>query len=142
MLVREVMGPCVVAIHPGESAALAARLLARHNVGALPVCAGDGQLRGVVTDRDLVLRCLAAEEDPRQVPVGRIMTRHPAQVAPGDDVRQAAQAMARHQVRRLPVVEAGRVVGMVSLGDLARCGKYEMEISRALTEISGNVRRP
>ena len=142
MLVREVMGPCVVAIHPGESAALAARLLARHNVGALPVCAGDGQLRGVVTDRDLVLRCLAAEEDPRQVPVGRIMTRHPAQVAPGDDVRQAAQAMARHQVRRLPVVEAGRVVGMVSLGDLARCGRYEMEISRALTEISGNVRRP
>ena len=142
MLVREVMGPCVVAIHPGESAALAARLLARHNVGALPVCAGDGQLRGVVTDRDLVLRCLAAEEDPRQVPVGRIMTRHPAQVAPGDDVRLAAQAMARHQVRRLPVVEAGRVVGMVSLGDLARCGKYEMEISRALTEISGNVRRP
>ena len=142
MLVREVMGPCVVAIHPGESAALAARLLARHNVGALPVCARDGQLRGVVTDRDLVLRCLAAEEDPRQVPVGRIMTRHPAQVAPGDDVRQAAQAMARHQVRRLPVVEAGRVVGMVSLGDLARCGKYEMEISRALTEISGNVRRP
>ncbi|HIY32699.1 MAG TPA: CBS domain-containing protein [Candidatus Evtepia faecavium] len=142
MLVREVMGPCVVAIHPGESAALAARLLARHNVGALPVCAGDGQLRGVVTDRDLVLRCLAAEEDPRQVPVGRIMTRHPAQVAPGDDVRLAAQTMARHQVRRLPVVEAGRVVGMVSLGDLARCGKYEMEISRALTEISGNVRRP
>lgn len=142
MLVREVMGPCVVAIHPGESAALAARLLARHNVGALPVCAGDGQLRGVVTDRDLVLRCLAAEEDPRQVPVGRIMTRHPAQVAPGDDVRLAAQTMARHQVRRLPVVEEGRVVGMVSLGDLARCGKYEMEISRALTEISGNVRRP
>ena len=142
MLVREVMGPCVVAIHPGESAALAARLLARHNVGALPVCARDGQLRGVVTDRDLVLRCLAAEEDPRQVPVGRIMTRHPAQVAPGDDVRLAAQTMARHQVRRLPVVEAGRVVGMVSLGDLARCGKYEMEISRALTEISGNVRRP
>ena len=142
MLVREVMGPCVVAIHPGESAALAARLLARHNVGALPVCAGDGQLRGVVTDRDLVLRCLAAEEDPRQVPVGRIMTRHPAQVAPGDDVRLAAQTMARHQVRRLPVVEAGRVVGMVSLGDLARCGRYEMEISRALTEISGNVRRP
>lgn len=142
MLVREVMGPCVVAIHPGESAALAARLLARHNVGALPVCARDGQLRGVVTDRDLVLRCLAAEEDPRQVPVGRIMTRHPAQVAPGDDVRLAAQTMARHQVRRLPVVEEGRVVGMVSLGDLARCGRYEMEISRALTEISGNVRRP
>ena len=58
------------------------------------------------------------------------------------DQKKAAQTMARHQVRRLPVVEAGRVVGMVSLGDLARCGKYEMEISRALTEISGNVRRP
>ena len=77
-----------------------------------------------------------------QVPVRQVMSRHPAQVAPGDDVRQAAQRMARQQVRRLPVVEGGKVVGMVSLGDLAKCGRYEMEISRALTDISENIRRP
>lgn len=142
MQVRDVMNPTVVSIAPQESVALAARLLARHNVGALPVCAREGTLHGMVTDRDLVLRCVAAEEDPRQVPVRQVMSRHPAQVAPGDDVRQAAQRMARQQVRRLPVVEGGKVVGMVSLGDLAKCGRYEMEISRALTDISENIRRP
>ena len=108
----------------------------------VPFCQSGMTLHGMVTDRDLVLRCVAAEEDPRQVPVRQVMSRHPAQVAPGDDVRQAAQRMARQQVRRLPVVEGGKVVGMVSLGDLAKCGRYEMEISRALTDISENIRRP
>lgn len=140
MQVRDVMNPTVVSIAPQESVALAARLLARHNVGALPVCARDGTLHGMVTDRDLVLRCVAAEEDPRQVPVRQVMSRHPAQVAPGDDVRQAAQRMARQQVRRLPVVEGGKVVGMVSLGDLAQCRQFDMEASKALCEISDQVK--
>lgn len=142
MQVREVMNPNVVSIDPGESAALAARLLARHNVGSLPVCSAEGELRGMVTDRDIVLRCVAAEEDPRKVPVGRIMSRRPAAVTAQDDVRQAARLMSSQQVRRLPVLEKGKVVGVVSLGDLAKCGRYEMEISRALTDISENIRRP
>ena len=66
---RDIMNPHVVSIDPTESAALAARLLARHNVGSLPVCGSGGQLQGMVTDRDIVLRCVAAEEDPRSVPV-------------------------------------------------------------------------
>ena len=73
MQVRDVMNPTVVSIAPQESVALAARLLARHNVGALPVCSREGTLHGMVTDRDLVLRCVAAEEDPRQVPVRQVM---------------------------------------------------------------------
>ena len=141
MQVREIMNPGVVAIQPEESAALAARLLARHNIGLLPVCTALGRLRGVVTDRDIVLRCVAAQEDPDKTPVGRIMTRYPATVAPEDDVRRAAHLMAGSQIRRLPVVENGTVVGMISLGDLARCGKFEMETSRALTDISENLRR-
>lgn len=141
MRVRDVMQGNVVAIEPGESAALAARLLARHNVGALPVCSAQGMLRGVVTDRDIVLRCVAAEEDPRKVPVGKIMSRYPTAVTPDEDVRQAARLMSSQQVRRLPVVEGGKVVGVVTLGDLAKCGRYEMEISRALTDISENIKR-
>ena len=121
---------------------LAARLLARHNVGSLPVCGSGGQLQGMVTDRDIVLRCVAAEEDPRSVPVRSIMSRRPAVVTPEDDVRQAARLMSSQQVRRLPVVDKDRVVGVVSLGDLAKCGRYEMEISRALTDISENIRQP
>ena len=130
---RDIMNPHVVSIDPTESAALAARLLARHNVGSLPVCGSGGQLQGMVTDRDIVLRCVAAEEDPRSVPVRSIMSRRPAVVTPEDAVRQA---------RRLPVVDKDRVVGVVSLGDLAKCGRYEMEISRALTDISENIRQP
>ena len=139
---RDIMNPHVVSIDPTESAALAARLLARHNVGSLPVCGSGGQLQGMVTDRDIVLRCVAAEEDPRSVPVRSIMSRRPAVVTPEDDVRQAARLMSSQQVRRLPVVDKDRVVGVVSLGDLAKCGRYEMEISRALTDISENIRQP
>ena len=141
MQVRDYMRPSVVSITPEESAALAARLLARHNVGALPVCGPEGNLRGMVTDRDIVLRCVAAEEDPARTRVKDIMTRGCAAVAPDADPREAARLMAEKQVRRLPVVEDGRVVGVVSLGDLARSQRYDMEASKALSEISDNVRR-
>ena len=141
MLVRELMNPGVVTIEPTSSAALAARLLSRHNVGALPVCTPDGRLRGMVTDRDIVLRCVAAEEDPAQTPVRDIMTRGCAWVEPRSDCRQATQLMAQRQVRRLPVVEGGKVVGIVSLADLARSQRFDMEAAQALGEISENIVR-
>ena len=137
MEVRELMNPSV----PGASAALAARLLSRHNVGALPVCGADGRLRGMVTDRDIILRCIAAEEDPAQTPVRDIMTRGCAWVEPRSDCRQATQLMAQRQVRRLPVVEGGKVVGIVSLADLARSQRFDMEAAQALGEISENIVR-
>ena len=140
MQVRELMNPSVVSIAPEESAALAARLLSRHDLGALPVCAGDGRLRGMVTDRDIVLRCVAAEEDPARTPVGDIMSRSVTSVSPGDDARSALRLMSARQVRRLPVTEEGVVVGMVSLGDLAKCRQCNMEASKALSDISENVR--
>ena len=141
MQVRDFMNPSVVSITPGESASLAARLLSRHNVGSLPVCGEDGGLRGIVTDRDIVLRCVAAEEDPAQTPVKDIMSRNCAVVSPDDDAREATRLMAARQVRRLPVLEDGRVVGMVSLGDLARSHRCDMEASKALSEISENVKK-
>ena len=142
MQVRELMERSVVSIAPEESAALAARLLARHQLGSLPVCGTDGGLRGIVTDRDIVTRCVAAETDPHQVPVRDIMTRNCAVAAPEEEAAQAARRMAAEQVRRLPVLEGGRVVGMVSLGDLAKCRGCEMEAAQALSEISENVHRP
>jgi len=142
MQIREIMSPRPVTIQPDESAALAARLLSRHNIGFLPVCTPSGKLLGVVTDRDIVLRCVAAEEAPRDLPVSRLMSRYPWSVEPGDDLRLAAEKMARGQVRRLPVVEAGRLVGTVSLGDLARSGACELEVSRALAAVSDQVKAP
>ena len=141
MQVRDLMNPSVVSITPGESASLAARLLSRHNLGSLPVCGEDGGLRGIVTDRDIVLRCVAAEEDPAQTPVKDIMSRNCAVDSPDDDAREATRLMAARQVRRLPVLEDGRVVGMVSLGDLALSQAYNMEASQALADISDNIKR-
>ena len=141
MQVRDLMNPSVVSITPGESAALAARLLSRHNLGSLPVCGEDGGLRGIVTDRDIVLRCVAAEEDPGKTQVKDIMTRNCAVVSPEDDAREAARLMAEKQVRRLPVLEGNSVVGMVSLGDLARSHRFDMEAGNALYEISDNFKK-
>ena len=142
MQVRDLMNPSVVSIAPGESAALAARLMSRHNVGSLPVCGEDGHLRGIVTDRDVVTRCIAAEEDPAQTTVRDIMTRNCTVVAPEDDPREATRLMAARQVRRLPVLDHGKLVGMVSLGDLATSHAFDMETSKALSEISEPIRKP
>ena len=141
MQVRDLMNPSVVTITPQESASLAARLLSRHNLGALPVCGNDGGLRGIVTDRDIVLRCIAAEDDPAQTQVKDIMTRNCAVDSPDDDAREATRLMAARQVRRLPVLEGGKVVGMVSLGDLAKCRQFDMEAGKALSEISDPVKK-
>ena len=141
MLVRDLMNSNFVTIAPAESVALAARLLSRYDLGALPVCQNDGRLRGIVTDRDLVLRCLAPGEDPRRLPVGDIMTRSCAWVSPGAELSEAAAVMASAQVRRLPVVDNHKVVGMLSLGDLARCHNCDMEAAAALADISQGVRR-
>ena len=139
MLVKEAMQPAPVTIEPEESAALAARLLSRHNIGFLPVCTSSGKLVGVVTDRDLVVRCVAAEELAAALPVKRLMSRHPWSADPEDDLRLAAERMARSQVRRLPVIDEGRLVGIVSLCDLSR--RSDMEAAEALAEISANVHR-
>ena len=135
MEVKELMNPSVVTVEPTASAALAARLISRHNVGALPVCGADRRLRGMVTDRDIVLRCVAAEEDPAQTLVRDIMTRGCTAVSPRDDCREATRLMSVQQVRRLPVV------GIVSLADLARSQRFDMEAAQALGEISENIIR-
>ncbi|MGE4275563.1 MAG: CBS domain-containing protein [Lawsonibacter sp.] len=139
MEVKELMNPSVISIEPTSSAALAARLISRHNIGVLPVCGGDQRLRGVVTDRDIILRCVAAEEDPAQTMVRDIMTRNCVTVSPGDDCREATRLMSVQQVRRLPVVESGKLIGIISLADLARSRRFDMEAAQALCEISENI---
>ena len=141
MQVKDLMTSGAVTITPDETAALAARLLTRHNIGSLPVCGSDGKLRGIVTDRDIVTRCIAAECRPSDTKVREIMTRSVVTASPGDDLHEAAQLMADGKVRRLPVVEGGVLVGILSLGDLAKSGRFDMEASRALSEISSNIRR-
>jgi CBS domain-containing protein len=141
MKVRELMNSSVISIMPEETASVAARLLSRHNIGSLPVCTTDGRLRGIVTDRDIVLRCVAAESDPESTLVREIMTRSVLTIAPEDDVREATRIMSTEQIRRLPVVQSGKIVGMLSLGDMARTQAFDMETSKALSEISSNIKK-
>lgn len=139
MKIREIMTNTVVRINPEESVAVAARILARYNIGALPVCGGDGRLCGVVTDRDLVTRCIAAGRLPAATPVRDVMTTNVVAAQPDMDTGAAAHLMGRQQIRRLPVVENGRLCGMVSLGDLANREETAYDATDALTDISSNI---
>lgn len=141
MRVSQIMNSNVVCVTPDESTTLAARLLNRHNIGSLPVCSLDGRLKGIITDRDIVLRCVASENDPNTTKVGDIMSRSVVSVSPDDDVGEAARIMAGDQIRRLPVIQDGRIVGMVSLGDMAKRHEFDVEAAKALSDISSNIKR-
>lgn len=140
MKIKDIMSPHPVTVSPEDSASVAARLLSKHNIGALPVCGKDGRLRGMVTDRDIVLRCVAAEEEPSGVKVSEIMTRRVISVGSEDPIYRATDLMAHEQIRRLPVESGGKIVGMVSLCDLAKLPERSAEFSDTLCEISSNVR--
>ena len=139
MKIRELMSKTVVRIHPEESVAVAARALAHYNIGILPVCGNDGRLCGLVTDRDIVTRCLASGRSPAVTPVREVMTTQILSARPDMDAAAAAGLMGRAQIRRLPVRENGRLCGMVSLGDLARREETGMDAADALGEISSGL---
>lgn len=141
MEIRDIMTAPAIAVGQDESVAAAARLLRRYNLGALPVCDASGRLRGVVTDRDIALRCFALEEGGVNTRVSEIMSRGIVTAEPGDSVESAARTMAKERVRRLPVTEGGRLVGMVSLCDMARRRECREVWTAAMQSISANVIR-
>ena len=139
MKLKEIMSQNVIKVHPQESAAVAARLLAHHNIGVLPVCGSDGKVCGVLTDRDLVTRCVAANKSPDQTKVQDIMTGRVVSVSSNMDVSVAAYLMGREQVRRLPVIDDGKLCGMVSVGDLAGREESSYDAAEALEGICSNL---
>ena len=139
MKIRDVMTKNVIKIAPEETVEVAARTLLQHNIGILPVCDHRDKLCGLVTDRDLVTRCIAANRSAANTPVGQIMTAQITTADPDMQTEVAARLMSRQQVRRLPVVENGRICGMVSLADLARREQNAQLAINTLTGISENV---
>ena len=138
--VNEIMTDAVVKIHPEESVQVAARTLQQHNIGFLPVCGADGKICGLVTDRDLIPRCVAANLDPAHTTVRQVMTGRVLTVRPDMEVSAAAHLMGREQVRRLPVVDNGTLCGVVSIGDLSRREESSIDAADALGEITENHR--
>jgi CBS domain-containing protein len=106
-------------IESSESVVQAARLMASEDVGSLPVVEGD-QLVGIVTDRDLVLQVLAKDLDPSKVTIAEVASENPVVAKPDEPLDAALQRMAQEQVRRLPVVDHGRLVGILAQADVAR----------------------
>ena len=141
MKISEIMSNRVISIGQDEPVNAAARLLKRANVGALPVCDEKRRLRGIVTDRDIVTRCVAPGADPALTPVREIMSRGVVTCGPEETLDAAVKRMGDDQVRRLPVLDEGRLVGIVTLCDLSRSGRFGMEAAAALSEITNNVRR-
>ena len=139
MKVYEIMSQCVVKIHPEETVEVAARTLKQHNIGFLPVCSSDGRLCGVVTDRDLVTRCMAANRTPEQTKVQDVMTGRIICASSDMDVAVAAHLMGREQVRRLPVIDDGKLCVMVSVGDLAGREESSFEAAEAMEGICSNL---
>ncbi|MGH3092354.1 MAG: CBS domain-containing protein [Gaiellaceae bacterium] len=132
--IRDLMTENPSSCERGTPVAEAAKVMARENVGSVPVVEG-GKLVGVVTDRDLVVRLLAEGRDPQSTTVGEIASSEPVTLSPDDGLDQALQLLARHQVRRLPVVEGERLVGIVAQADIARHAD-EVQTGEVVEEIS------
>ena len=139
MIVADCMTAHVLSVRTDETADVAARLLSRGNIGAVTVLDGREQVVGMLTDRDLVTRCMAAGKRPADVPVEQIMTAGAVTAGEREPVSAAARRMGQAQIRRMPVVREGRLVGIVSLTDLARSGVEGA--AQALTAISSNISR-
>lgn len=138
MEIKDIMTQSVVTVDPEESVEVAARTMTQYNIGALPVCSG-GKLCGMLTDRDIVTRCMASGRQPSGTRVKQVMTEQVTSVRPDMETGVAAHLMGRLQVRRLPVVQDGKLCGMVSLGDMAVREETVIDASDALADVSSNL---
>jgi CBS domain-containing protein len=140
--VRDEMTEDPRSIGASASVVEAARLMRDQHIGSLPIT-DDEKLVGVITDRDITTRVVAEAADPQSTSVGDVHSRDLITVEPETDLEEALQLMARHQVRRLPVVENDRLVGIVAQADIA-LGENEKttgELVEAISKQSGEERR-
>lgn len=135
MKVKDIMTKDVACVRSDDTVERAAQLMKQYNCGALPVCTQD-KLIGIVTDRDIAVRSVATGHDLTSRRIGDIMTDTVVFASPDLDVRDAAKLMSERQIRRLPVVENGSLVGIVALGDISLEPSYQDSAQEALNNIS------
>ena len=134
MRVSEIMTDSVKTVSPSDTIQQAAGIMKQIDCGSVPV-ADNGQVVGMITDRDIVIQAVA-EGKGANFPVKTSMSRPVVTISRDTDAREAADVMADHQVRRLPVVENGKLVGILAIADLARVNIFVRESGQALKEIS------
>ena len=133
--VKDKMTRSVAYVSPSTSVTETAQIMQKHNIGSVPVVDNDN-LVGIITDRDIVVRNIAHGNDPKFTPVSDVMTTNVITVAPDADMEEVAAKMATNQIRRIPVVENSKLVGILAIGDIATDRRFNTEASEALTEIS------
>lgn len=118
--ILRVKGTAVLSISPNSTLQEVVDTLVRHNVGSLVVCDADDQLRGIITERDILRACASKRAPLGSVRVIDVMSREPITAGSHDDVESAMGRMTEHRIRHLPVVDGGRLMGIISIGDVVK----------------------
>ena len=119
MKVRECMCNNVTWVKPTDSVCNCAKLMSNNHIGCIPVCDDSQNVVGIVTDRDIILRGVACDKDAKNTPISEIMTCKVCSCTPDTHVKEAENMMKENQIRRIPVMENNKIVGILTLGDLA-----------------------
>jgi CBS domain-containing protein len=117
---REIMTQSAECIGENDSILDAAKMMAKSDIGAMPICGEDNRLKGVLTDRDIVVKVIAEGRDPSQVRAGELGEGKPVTIGADDSIALAIKTMADNKVRRLPVIDGHDLIGIVSIGDIAK----------------------
>jgi len=139
MKVRDIMVSDIETAEPDDTLDELAMMMREQDVGAIPIVE-DGELIGIVTDRDIVVRCIAEGKDPVEIAADEVISGDLQTIDPDADIEEARRIMADHQIRRLPVLDNGMLVGMISLGDLAVKTAESEHVADTLEEISEGVK--
>jgi CBS domain-containing protein len=116
---RDIMTGGTECVGENESVIVAAEKMARLDVGSLPICGEDDRLKGMLTDRDIVVKVLAEGKDPSQTTASELAQGKPVTIGADDSAEEALKVMSEHKIRRLPVIDGHDLIGLVSQGDLA-----------------------
>jgi CBS domain-containing protein len=125
---REIMSGGVDCIGENETVAEAARKMAQLGVGALPICGEDERLKGMLTDRDIVVKVIAEGKDPNSCTAGELAQGKPVTIGADDSLEELVRTMAQHEVKRVPVIDGHRLVGVVSESDVAASAPAELVV--------------
>ena len=117
----------VIKVEPNEKVSKVAKLMKENDIGCVPVCDNQNKVLGFITDRDIVTRCVAVNGNCSETEVSEIMQKHVIKTTPDTDIESACKTMEENQIRRLPVIEDGKIVGILSIGDLARHEDFSCE---------------
>ena len=139
MKIKDIMSKTIAFAKPEDTVIQAAQLMKKHNVGSIPVCRGD-KVVVIITDRDIAFNAVANGSNPATLSVSEIMSPNPILGNPEMDVTEAGKLMGENQIRRLPIVENNKLVGIVSLGDIAVEPKMQDKAGGILSEVSESSR--